>query len=307
MTEFRLLGQVQMWVDDHTVELGPPKQRAVLAALLVDAGRPVAVEVIVDRVWGEDPPAQVRAALYSHIMRIRRALTQAAQAGGARMTLIRGPAGYTMDVDRDRVDAHRFRRLVGRAHDLPEDDPRRLALLRDAVALWQGPPLAGIRGEWAERTRCSWQQQYIDAAVAYAQAELRAGNAALVCGPLRELAHEYPLVEPLVAVLVQALGAAGRTPEALECYAAFRRRLVDELGTDPGPQLQALHQAVLRGECAPPPSPRPPRPPAPAMASRPTADHGETPIPKTPPTRRRQAASRRTIRDVCRWDGTWSS
>ncbi len=254
MTEFRVLGPVQIWPLGPTADLGPPKQRAVLAALLVDAGRPVGVDVVLKRVWGDEPPAQARSALYSHIMRIRRALDAAGPDGGTTV-LVRGSAGYTLAVDPDQVDLHRFRRLVVQAGTHPDGDVRRLELLREAVALWRGQPLAGIGGDWAERMRESWQQQYVDAMVAYAYAELAIGDPAAVCGPLRELSVEYPLVEPLAAVLIRVLGAVGRTAEALEYYAACRRRLVDELGTDPGPELQAVHQALLRGECDPPRTP----------------------------------------------------
>jgi DNA-binding SARP family transcriptional activator len=260
MTEFRVLGQVQAWVAGRAVDLGPPKQRAVLATLLVDAGRPVSVDLVVDRVWGEDPPAQARGALYSHIMRIRRALDPAAE-------LDRGPAGYVLAVDPDRVDLHRFRRLVAQADGAA--DEARLKLLREAVALWQGEPLAGVTGEWAERMRGSWQQEYVDAVIAWAEAELRAGNPVPVCGPLRDLAHEYPLVEPLGAVLMRALGAAGRTAEALECYTAYRRRFADELGVDPGAELQAVQRELLRGGYDPPAVASVPTPPPAAGEARP--------------------------------------
>src|SRR6266550_3895736 len=114
-------------------------------------------------------------------------------------------------------------------------------------------PLAGLPGEWAERTRVSWRQQYVDAVVAWAQAELAAGDPAAVVGPLSELAGEHPLVEPVAAVLMRALVAAGRTADALDRYTTIRRRLADELGTDPGPELRTVHQAVFSGELAPSP------------------------------------------------------
>lgn len=248
MAEFRVLGPVQVLAAGGWVETGPPKQQAVLATLLVDAGRPVSVDRLVERVWGPQPPAQARAALYTHIMRIRRVLERATEAGHPRKILVRGPAGYTLTVDPDRVDLHRFRRLVRHARDHAEDDPRRLAGLREAVALWRGQPLAGIRSDWADRMRHSWRQQYLDAVVCWAQAELRGGDPTVVCRTLGDLAGEEPLHEPLAAVVMRSLGAVGRTAEALAYYAAVRRRLADELGTDPGPELRATHQALLRGE-----------------------------------------------------------
>jgi DNA-binding SARP family transcriptional activator/tetratricopeptide (TPR) repeat protein len=251
VTEFRLLGPVEVWDGPRCVSTGPPRQRMVLAALLVDAGRPVAWETLVDRVWGEAPPDGVRHALHTHIARIRRVLTEAAvpaSAGNGAGPLVHRSGGYVLDVSPDLVDAHRFRTLADRARQ-PELDPaERIRLLREALALWRGEPLAGLAGPWANRVRDGWRGQRVDAAVLWARSELAAGNPGLVIGPLTDLLAEHPLVEPLAAALIRALHGAGRTAEALEYYAVVRRRLVDELGAEPGPGLQAAHQVVLRNE-----------------------------------------------------------
>jgi DNA-binding SARP family transcriptional activator len=238
---FRVLGAVDVGEESERVSVGPLRQRAVLAALVVDSGRLVPVDVLVDRVWGGYAPDRALRTLHTYISRLRRVVERA----GARV--VRCPGGYLLEVDPDQVDLHRFHWLVQRARDRSLDERRRLELLRDALSLWRGEPLAGIPGEWAERTRGSWQQQYVDAAVAWAAAELRAGDPAAVCGPLRDLVQAHPLVEPLVAALLRALHASGRTAEALECFAAFRLRLAEELGTDPGPEVQAVHQMLLHG------------------------------------------------------------
>lgn len=259
MTNFLLLGTVELQgADGAAVDLGPAKQRTVLAALLVDAGRWVAVQTLIDRVWGEDVPAQVRPSLYTHIARIRRMLASMAapvDAGaggaGARPQLRRGPGGYLLDVSSGRVDVHRFRHLVDQARGAGRTDAERVVMLREALGLWRGEPLAGLAGAWAERTRHSWHQQRIEAVLAWAEAEFRVGHHAGVIGALTSLVAEHPLVEPLTVALMRTLQAAGRGPEALACYTMLQKRLAEELGADPGAEAQQVHQAILRGESAP--------------------------------------------------------
>ncbi|GAA2896059.1 AfsR/SARP family transcriptional regulator [Nonomuraea rubra] len=258
MAEFRLLGPVELVTATGRVDVGPPQRRSVLAALLADAGRPVPVETLVDRVWGEQPPDGARRALHSHVARIRRMLERAGD-GHEAARLVRRSGGYVLEADPERVDLHLFRRLVEQARG---SDTGRLRLLRDALALWRGEPLAGIPGAWAARVRESLRRQHLDAVVAWADAELQAGDPGTATGRLRDLLAEYPLVEPLAAALMRALHAAGSGAEALACYAAIRMRLSDELGTEPGAELRQLHEAILRDE---PRRPPPRRPGAPAL------------------------------------------
>ncbi|MEU9309393.1 tetratricopeptide repeat protein [Streptomyces sp. NPDC048256] len=265
MTGFRLLGPVELWAAGRPVDLGPAKRRTVLAALLVDAGRWVAAESLIDRVWGEDPPAQVRATLYAHIARVRRALLDATPhlTGGAEVpptapSLLRGSGGYRLDVPRDLVDVHRFRSLVERARRTDRSDAVRVATLREAMGLWQGEPLAGLPGDWAARTRESWLHQRIDAVLAWADAELRVGGHGVVVDTLSGLVAEHPLTEPLAVALMRGLRAAGRAPEALACYAALQKRLADELGTAPGAEARREHAAILSGRAAAPAARRAP-------------------------------------------------
>ncbi|MEJ3748545.1 BTAD domain-containing putative transcriptional regulator [Actinomycetes bacterium KLBMP 9797] len=247
MLDLRLLGPVEVVVDGVPTVLGRPQLRVVLAILAVDAGRPVSTATLVDRVWEGSPPKGAEGVLYSHITRIRRALDAHAPS-----VLIRRPAGYVLDIDRNCVDLHRFRRLAAEAAGTRRAVGERRDLLRQALGLWRGTPLADVKGSWAARTRVSWRQQRLDAAVAWAHAELRLGHGASVIGEIRDLHAEYPLAEPLAAALMRALAAAGRTPEALECYQTVREQLADELGTEPGPALRSTYLAVLRGETAAP-------------------------------------------------------
>src|SRR4051812_45442530 len=112
MTDLRVLGPVQVWVAQEPVDVGSAKQQTVLAALLVDAARPVTTETLIDRVWGETRPASARSGLYSYVARLRRALRQASIAGDPPIRLEYVPAGYRLDVDPHQVDLHRFRRLI---------------------------------------------------------------------------------------------------------------------------------------------------------------------------------------------------
>jgi DNA-binding SARP family transcriptional activator len=152
MAEFRLFGPVEMWVGGRRIDVGQPRQRAVLAALLVDAGQVVTLPTLVDRVWGDAPPDTARRTLHSYVARVRKVLAQAGAMGDEPTRLARRDGGYTLDVELDRVDVHRFRGLVGQARDRACPDTRRVALLREALALWRAEPLAGLAGGWAQRT-----------------------------------------------------------------------------------------------------------------------------------------------------------
>lgn len=247
LAEFRLLGPVEIRDGERSIHPGPPRQCSVLAALLVDAGRPVAWKTLVDRVWGDEPPEGVRHALHTHVARIRRVL---AGVVGDGPPVVHRAGGYVVEVDPDLVDVHRFRRMVelSRRPDCP--DAERIALLRAALALWRGEPLAGLTGRWAARIRDQWRAQRVDAALLWARAELAAGDPGAVVDPLAELLGDNPLVEPLAAELIRALHAVGRTDEALEWYDRTRRSLVDELGTEPGPELRAVHRSAPAGRAA---------------------------------------------------------
>jgi DNA-binding SARP family transcriptional activator/tetratricopeptide (TPR) repeat protein len=254
MAEYRLLGPVEVSASGQQIDLGQPRQRTVLAALLIDAGRMVTVETLIDRVWGQAPPVTARHTLYSHIARVRQVLARVSAADAVTARLVHRSGGYLLDVDRGLVDLHRFRDLTERSRGPQVPDEERARLLGEALALWRGEPLAGLSGEWIVRAREAWHQQHVDTVIAWAQTELRLDHPHAVLGPLTDLAGEHTLVEALAAVLMRALHVVGRTAEALNRYATIRQRLVEELGVDPGADLQATHQAILRGELGPPPT-----------------------------------------------------
>lgn len=230
--EFRLLGPVEACTAEGPVDIGQPRQRAVLAALLVDAGRPVPMDVLIDRVWGDRPPAKARHAVQAYVSALRRAL------GAGPADLRRAGGGYQIDVPADLVDLRRFEDLAARREPEP---------LEQALGLWRGSPVADLPGPWAQRLRRQWHGRRIEVALAWARAASAAGTAGLTLDTLHALCEEYPLVEPLSAALIRALHECGRTSEALDRYAQTRRLLAEELGTDPGRELREVYRLVLAG------------------------------------------------------------
>jgi DNA-binding SARP family transcriptional activator/tetratricopeptide (TPR) repeat protein len=247
--EFRLFGEVELRAGDQVLDVGTPRQQAVLAALAVDAGRPVTIEALIDRVWDDAPPAEARNVLYSHLSRIRRLLKRAAlDADNGTARLDRRTAGYVLGVDPASVDLHRFSGLVERGGDQNRPAEERAALLTDALLLCRGIPLAGIQGRWAAQVRGTWLGRRLDAVVRWAALHLDLDRVDEVLAVLPDLVAEYPLAEPLEVLFLRALHAAGRDAEALDRYAVVQQRLAEELGADPGQELRALHAALLRGE-----------------------------------------------------------
>lgn len=247
--QFRLIGPVEIDSVGQVIDIGPPQQRLLAAALAVDAGRLVSAESLIDRVW-DDPPAGARRTLHVLISKMRRMLEHASRREPDDVTVVRRSGGYVLELSPDRVDLLRFRRLADDARQT--DGAAKMTLLRTAVKLWQGEPLSGLPGDWAGRARAAWRQEYLEAAVAWAHTELRTGNPAATIGTLTMLAEEYPLSESASAALMQALCAVCRPADALACYARARQRLADELGIDPGTELQAAYQAALRDTSRPP-------------------------------------------------------
>jgi DNA-binding SARP family transcriptional activator len=203
-----MLGPVRLDAAGRVVELGPARQCTVLVALGVDAGRPVPVGTLIDRVWDDDPPPRARAGLYSYLTRLRRLLAQA-EPGGEPVRIVSRTGGYLLDLDPERVDAHRFERLIERSRG-EVDEAGRAGLLRQALDLWAGPPLAGLNGRWLTELREHLEQRRLSAVLALAPLELQLGRAAALADQLRPLIAEHPLVEPLSAQLMRALHACGR-------------------------------------------------------------------------------------------------
>ncbi|MEU7022929.1 BTAD domain-containing putative transcriptional regulator [Streptomyces sp. NPDC046203] len=224
------------------VAVGGPRVRALLTVLALRAGRPVPVGVLVDEVWGAEPPADAVAALQALVGRLRRAL------GHERVVSVDG--GYRLAAEPDDVDAHRFTRLAAEGvRELDAGRPgRAAALLDEALALWTGPPFADLPDREAEAAR--WETRRLGARRARLAAALALGEGASALPELDALCAEHPLDEPLQALRIRALGAAGRPSEALAAYETIRRSLADRLGTDPSPELRALYAELLKGSAA---------------------------------------------------------
>ncbi|MEU5012877.1 BTAD domain-containing putative transcriptional regulator [Streptomyces sp. NPDC021749] len=236
---YGILGTAQADRPDGTpVALGGARLRALLTALALRPGRALPAEALIADVWGMDPPADAPGALQALIGRLRRALGRAAIASV--------DGGYRLCAEPDAVDLHRFERLTsdgGRA--LADDDPARAAdLLDEALALWRGPALADLPDAGTEAARA--ESRRLDAQRTRLAADLALGRADRALPALLALCREHPLDEPLQALRLRALRAAGRTAEALAAYEEIRTGLADRLGADPGPELRALHAELLR-------------------------------------------------------------
>ncbi|MCC8246420.1 AfsR/SARP family transcriptional regulator [Saccharothrix luteola] len=247
--EIALLGEVTARVDGRPVDLGPARQRCVLAALAVDAGRLVPADRLVERVWGSDTPRRGRATLHSHISRLRGAFAGAP-------AVVHRSGGYTLVVDQAEhaVDLLRFRALRDRARRT-DDVTDQVALLTEALALWRGDPLTGVSGLWVEGERDRWQQERWAAELDLVDARLGSGQGEELVAQLSARTARHPLDERVAGQYMLALHRAGRTADALAHYRRLRERLVEELGTDPGTALRDLHRRILATDPALVPSP----------------------------------------------------
>ncbi|MER7774207.1 BTAD domain-containing putative transcriptional regulator [Streptomyces sp. NPDC096191] len=262
---YRILGTTQVLRPDGTaVPLGGARLRALLTVLALRSGRAVPVGLLVEEVWDGDPPADAPGALQALVGRLRRALGADAVASA--------DGGYRLTAAPDDVDLHRFDRLVGEgSRALADGDPAKAAVvLDDALALWCGPALADLPDRTAEAAR--WETRHLDALRARHTAALDLGAAERSLPELTALCDGHPLDESLQALRLRALRDTGRTAEALAAYEGVRHLLADRLGTDPGPELRALHAELLApGERVTPTAP----------SDRPAP--GDRPAPAEPP------------------------
>ncbi|MEV5299346.1 BTAD domain-containing putative transcriptional regulator [Amycolatopsis methanolica] len=236
------------------VPLGGPRPRSLLALLLLDAGRVVGTDRLIDGLYGDHPPGDAANALQAQVSRLRRKLGDWARIESQ-------PAGYRLAVEPDRVDVHRFTRLArdGRQALAANEHARAAKLLREALDLWRGPALADVRdAPFAEAQSARLDELRVAAVEDRAEADLAIGESRAVIGELTELCGAHPLRERPRVLLMRALAANGRQAEALTVFEDARRALADELGADPSPELAAAHLAVLRAE----PAPQPPKIPA---------------------------------------------
>jgi DNA-binding SARP family transcriptional activator/tetratricopeptide (TPR) repeat protein len=241
---FRLLGPVELWVRDHAVDIGPQRHRALLAALLFSPRRVVPTSTLIDRVWGESAPASVRNTLYSYITRLRRVLERCSPPGSPPILLGRG-GGYLLDIEPELVDLHRFRSLMNRARRCGRDDEAFIWLSDEALHLWRDDPLANVSGDWFAGQREALSIERLGAIAESFDAHERLGRDAELISQLASTLEAHPLSEPIAFRLIAALRRAGRKAEAVACFARVRARIADELGVEPGDELQELHLRLL--------------------------------------------------------------
>jgi DNA-binding SARP family transcriptional activator len=236
-TEFRLLGNVEAAAAGRVIDVGPARQRCVLAALLLDLNHVVTTDQLLDRVWGEHPPRSARGTVYSYLSRLR-------TSGGIRIERCSG--GYLLAADPASVDLFRFRDLVGRARAGAGDD-QAAACYAQALGLWRGPAFGGLDTPWINTARDSAEADRLAAELDHTDIRLRRGEHGTLLGPLLGAVAERPLDERLAGQLVLALYRCGRRGDALASYERTRRRLRDELGADPSAALRELQRQVLAG------------------------------------------------------------
>jgi DNA-binding SARP family transcriptional activator len=241
MLEFRILGPLEVWDGEKTLELGGQRQRALLALLAIHVGEVVPSERLITYLWGESPPPTATTSLQNAVSQLRKML-------GPDAVETRTP-GYALRADRDAVDARRFERLLDEARSAEAE--RRISLVREALQLWRGPPLGDFPYEaFAQNEAARLEEVRLTAVEERIEAELELGRAADLVGELEGIVRENPLRERPRGQLMLALYRSGRQAEALQAYQEARRMLVEELGIEPMPALQQLHASILRQESA---------------------------------------------------------
>jgi predicted ATPase/DNA-binding SARP family transcriptional activator len=272
---FRLLGPVSVWHNDSPLALGGPRHRRLLAMLLLNADHVVSTGRLIGALWGDEPPASAPAMVHVRISELRSLLRPVRPDDDAGVANEAG--GYVLRLGDDELDCHRFTQLAtdGLAALRRRDAVAALTHLAAGLALWRGPALGEFHDEaFAADSVARLESLWREAWEARIQAELHQGRHAEVIGELEAAVRDHPLREPLWCHLMTALYRSGRQSDALAAYGRARTQLAEQLGLDPGPQLRALHRALLNQD---------PRLLGPAPITGPPADPtgGNVPTPLT--------------------------
>src|SRR5689334_10930942 len=246
--QFRILGPLEVRRSGCAVPLGGPRQRAVLALLLLEANRVVSVDRLAEDIWDGHPPPGSATTLHSYVFRLRQALEPDRPRGVAGEILVTQDRGYLLRVNREHLDAAIFEEwgTAGRAALDAGRYAEAAQTLRQALGLWRGPVLADLADYAFARPEAARLEELRLAAVEdRIDADLALGRHQALTGELERLAGEYPLRERLHGQLMLALYRCGRQAEALAAYRRVRNLLAGELGIDPGEPLQRLHGSVL--------------------------------------------------------------
>ena len=268
--EFGLLGSLVVRRDGVMVPVQRGNQRALLAALLLDANRVVATDQIAETLWGAGPPPSAQVTMRNYVRRLRQAFGDA-----GRDRIVAQPNGYLIKVGAGELDLARFEGLLARARAAARDGSWEAAAqaATAALSLWRGTPLADVQSDTlASRQGPRLAELRLHALETRIDAELHLGRHADLTAELQHLASEHPLREQMHALLMLALYRCGRQGDALAAYRQARRQLVEDLGVEPGPGLRELNQRILRSD--PALLPQPPHPdtgPSPGAAPAGTA------------------------------------
>ena len=250
--QFRILGPVEIRDERTGLKILPTgaKQRALLGTLVVKSGHVVSVQRLIDELWGQHPPANATNALQAHVARLRRLLPLPEPGSGEQHHewIVTRSLGYVLRLGRNTTDAKRFNELAAQGRAAVADDPQHAAeLLRTALALWRGPALEGsVRGDICAAEAAQLEEMRLTALETLYDACLRAARHDEIIGELEELTTDHPMRERFHDLLMVALYRCGRQAEALSVYDRARKRLVRELGVEPGPALRGRMDAILR-------------------------------------------------------------
>jgi DNA-binding SARP family transcriptional activator len=237
--EFRILGPLEVIAEGEPILLAGRRQRALLAALLLQGGRVVGADRLLHDLWGEQPPRTAPTSLHNLVSQLRKQL-------GTKVLETRAP-GYVLRVSPDQIDAQRFESALAMARKVAPEE--RVRLLREALGLWRGPPLAEFTFEqFAQSEIRRLEELRLVAVEERIEADLDLGRHGDVIGELEGLVAEHPLRESFRRQLMLALYRSGRQAEALEVYQDARTRFVEELGIEPGPELRRVQAEILRQE-----------------------------------------------------------
>ncbi len=286
LVECGILGPVRITHGSHVLPFGSTKEAGLLAALAHDAGRTIGSDQLIARVWGNGPSPDPDGRLQAQLSKLRRLVRRfLAEAGAQPLGLIPRSRshGYTLGAGPEAVDRHRYEQLAGQARDLAAsgNDAGAVETYRRADVLWRGEPLAGLGTPWAREVRAELEERRLTVTLERLAAQLRLELYADALGELRGLITRYPGDEELTGHLITALYGRGLREEALHRYEHLRRRLRDDLGNTPGPDLLRLHGLMVAD--APRTALLPPRPsprraaPAPAVPPSPVPSFQQEP------------------------------
>ena len=244
--QFGVLGPLQMSIGGALVPLGTPKQRAVLAVMVINANRPVGIDTLIDAAWDQRPPPGARATLHAYISNLRRLMSNA---GIDRAVLASAPPGYRLAIADNQCDLRRFiaEKDAGVRAAAAAQFEKASRHLSAALAQWQGPVLDDLRDfQFVETFAAALDDEKVVAHTARAEAEIVCGRAYAVIAELEALTATHAYHEPGWAQLITAYYLADRQADALAAYHSLKTTLAEDLGIDPGPTLRELYERILR-------------------------------------------------------------